>query len=137
MRNVLLDTGPLVAMLDRSERHHERCVGFLEGFAGRLITTEAVLTEATYLLRKVPAGSSTCLRFVLQGGATVVPTSMPMLERCSALMEKYADMPMDFADAGLVALAEELGTAEVFTLDRRGFSAYRLPGKKPFTIWPA
>jgi len=136
MRNVLLDTGPLVALLDRSERNHERCVGFLESFAGRLVTTEAVLTEAIYLLRNVPSGPSACLRFVAQGGATVVPASMRAFERCIALMEKYSDVPMDFADAGLVALAEELGAPEVFTLDLRGFGAYRLADKRGFTIWP-
>jgi predicted nucleic acid-binding protein len=136
MRNVLLDTGPLVAMLDRSEDDHERCVAFLEGFSGRLLTTEAVLTEAVYLLRDAPGGPSACLRFVLDGGATVVPASVSNLARCKDLMEKYSDMPMDFADAGLVALAEEVGTAEVFTLDRRGFAVYQLGRTGTFVVWP-
>ena len=136
MRNVLLDTGPLVAMLDRSERNHDRCVAFLEGLSGRLLTTEAVLTEAIYLLRDTPGGPAACLRLILDGGATLVPISVANLARCMKLMEKYSDVPMDFADAGLVALAEEVGTNEVFTLDRRGFVTYRLGRKRTFVVWP-
>lgn len=136
MRSVLLDTGPLVALLDLSERNHERCRAFLEGFAGRLLTTEAVLTEAIHLLHDTPGGPSACLRFVLDGGATLVPASISSLDRCLALMDEYSDIPMDFADAGLVALAEEVGTDEVLTLDRRGFGAYRMGRKRPFVVWP-
>lgn len=133
---MLLDTGPLVALLDRSERNHDRCLAFLNNLAGRLLTTEAVLTEAIYLLGDTPGGPPACLRFVLNGGATLVPMSMASLARSMKLMEKYSDVPMDFADAGLVALAEEVGSNEVFTLDRRGFTVYRLSKKRPFNVWP-
>lgn len=54
----------------------------------------------------------------------------------SVLMEKYRNVPMDYADATLVALGEELGTDRVFTLDHRGFSAYRLNQRKPFRLLP-
>ena len=65
MRNVLLDTGPLVALLDRSERSHQRCIDFLRTLEGRLVTTEPVLTEALYLLQAARGGPAAGLRFVL------------------------------------------------------------------------
>ena len=52
-------------------------------------------------------------------------------------MEKYKDVPMDFADSTLVALGEEMEITEIFTLDVKGFSAYRMHGKKAFRLWPA
>jgi predicted nucleic acid-binding protein len=136
MRNLLLDTGPLVALLDRSERQHETCVSFLKDFQGRLITTEPVLTEAVYLLGPSLKGQKACIEFILKGGASLVPQSVGSLKRGLRLMEKYGDIPMDFADATLVVLAEEAGISDVFTLDRKGFSAYRIRGRKRFTIWP-
>ncbi len=136
MRSALLDTGALVALLDKSEKNHERCTTFFEGFQGQLLTTEPVLTEAVYLLGPSVKAQKTCIEFVLKGGATLVPQSTESLSRAIALMEKYKDIPMDFADATLIALAEDTGIDEVFTLDRRGFSSYRIHGKKAFKIFP-
>jgi predicted nucleic acid-binding protein len=136
VRSTLLDTGVLVALLDRSERNHERCVEDLRSFSGELLTTEPVLTEALYLLGPSMKAQKACIEFVLKGGATLVPQSAASLSRSMTLMEKYHDVPMDFADATLVVLAEETGTDEVFTLDRRGFSAYRIHGRKAFSIRP-
>jgi len=65
-----------------------------------------------------------------------VPQSQESLRRGLELMEKYKDIPMDFADATLVALAEEMGITESFTPDVRGFNAYRIHGKKGFRLWP-
>lgn len=136
MRSALLDTGALVALLDKSEKNHERCVNFLKDFRGRLLTTEPVLTEALYLLGPSIQNQKICIDFILKGGAILVPQSSESLSRRVALMQKYSDLPMDFADATLVALAEEIGTEEIFTLDKRGFLAYRLKGKKAFKIYP-
>lgn len=136
MRNVLLDTGPLVALLDRSEKHHSQCVDFLKQFEGKLFTTEPVLTEAVYLLGPSLRGQKACIEFILKGGASLVPQSVESLKRALHLMEKYEDIPMDFADATLLVLAEEAGISDVFTLDKKGFSAYRIRGRKRFTIWP-
>ncbi|MCB1035988.1 MAG: hypothetical protein KDD47_19355 [Acidobacteria bacterium] len=95
-----------------------------------------MLTEATHLLDRVHGGSAACLDFFLRGGATLVPTSRRSLERCRTLMEKFADLPMDYADATLVALGEELGTARILTTDRRDFGVYRLASGEPFVILP-
>lgn len=136
MRSVLLDTGALVALLDKSEKNHERCDAFFKEFHGQLLTTEPVLTETVYLLGPSVKTQKTCIEFVLKGGATLVPQSTESLSRAVELMGKYKDIPMDFADATLIALAEEIGIDEIFTLDRRGFNSYRIYGKKAFKVWP-
>jgi predicted nucleic acid-binding protein len=137
VRRLILDTGGLVSLLDRSERRHAACVEFFSSYRGDVLTTEPVLTEAMYLLGELPRASKACLDFILRGGAVLVPQSPASLRRAALLMETYADTPMDFADATLVALAEETDTDEVFTLDRRGFGTYRLNGKRGFRIHPS
>lgn len=136
MSDMLLDTGPLVAFLDRSERNHERCLAFMREFKGCLLTTEAVLTEVVYLLGPSFSNQKPALDFILLGGADLVPLSQALLKRSAALMAKYADSPMDFADATLVALAEERGITDIVTLDRKDFSVYRTASRKSFTIFP-
>ena len=137
MASILLDTGALVALLDRSEKNHARFVEFFSSFKGNLYTTEPVLTEALYLLGPSARMQRTCIQFILEGGAALVPQSSASLERAAALMMKYEDTPMDFADATLVVLAEETGIHEVLTLDTRGFQIYRIHGKIKFTIQPS
>ncbi len=134
---LLLDTGAFVALVDRSETMHSRCVAVFESWEGPIITTEAVLTETLYLVGPSWHAQRTCLEFFLRDVFTLVPLSSAILQRITALMEKYQDIPMDFADATLVALGEALDISNVFTLDWKGFSAYRLHGRKPFTILPA
>jgi predicted nucleic acid-binding protein len=101
-----------------------------------VVSTEAVLTEATHLLADVRGGRVACVDFFLSGGALLVPSTASSLQRVRKLLDKYADLPMDFADATLVALAEELDCTSVFTTDRTDFSVYRLKGRKPFRVVP-
>lgn len=133
---LLLDTGALVSLLDRSQTHHEACRLFFEKWTGPVVSTEAVLTEATHLLASVDGGMTASLDFFLEGGAVIVPSTPASLKRVRALLAKYVDLPMDFADATLVALAEELNSALVFTTDRKDFAVYRLKDRKPFRIVP-
>ncbi|MFQ5881834.1 MAG: type II toxin-antitoxin system VapC family toxin [Candidatus Methylomirabilales bacterium] len=133
---VLLDTGPLVAILHRDDRHHQRCLEAFESFQGVCLSTEAVLTEAMYLLAGLHGGQRACLEFFIRGGAVLVPVTRKSLHRCQILMAQYRNVPMDFADATLVALAEEAGVREIFTLDRRGFEAYRVGKRGTFRLQP-
>lgn len=135
MPPVLLDTGPLVAILDAGDPHHRPCCQVFENLRTPLVTTEAVLTEVLHLLGTNQA-QDLALAFVVRGAAALVPTDRPALVSIRALMKKYADTPMDYADATLVDLANELGTNVVFTLDRRGFLTYRLPGRRSFELLP-
>ena len=123
-------------MVDRSERRHADCVAVLDQWSGAIVTTEAVLTETLHLLGPNWRSQKVGLEFVLRGAFLLVPPSQASLKRVSVLMEKYRNIPMDYADATLVALGEELGTDLVFTLDRRGFSAYRLNQRKAFQLVP-
>ncbi len=133
---LLLDTGAFVALVDRSEERHADCVGALEQWSGPIVTTEAVLTETLYLVGSSWEAQRVCLEFFLRGAFLLIPSSMESLKRVASLMQKYRNLPMDFADATLAVLGEELPTDQVFTLDRRGFSVYRLHGRKPFRIIP-
>jgi predicted nucleic acid-binding protein len=133
---LLLDTGALVSLLDRSQSAHAACASFFATWQGVAVSTEAVLAEATHLLGRVPGGRQSCLDFFLSGGALLVPTTASSLRRCRQLLDEYADLPMDYADATLVTLAEELGSDLVFTTDRRDFSVYRLPRRRRFRIVP-
>jgi predicted nucleic acid-binding protein len=132
---LILDTGALVGLLDRSQSVHEACVEFYSSWAGSVVTSEAVLTEAIHLLSGTRGSGAACLDFVLRGGVILLPSTELSLKRCRNLMEKYADLPMDFADATLVVIAEELNTDLVFTIDR-DFGLYRIRGRKHIRIVP-
>lgn len=142
---VLVDTGPLVALLDRSERERPRVLaafGALE--RARFVTSEAVVTEASYLLAagggaaRVPRSAErpVALQSLLASGRIeVAHVGAEDRARLGALMKQYASLPMDYADATLVLLAERLDTTRVMTLDRRDFGVYRV-GRKGFQVLP-
>ncbi len=125
----LLDTEPWVALLDKSETKHLDCVKWFKTYSGVLFSTEAVLTEVLYLLSFSIQAQAAALDFVLKSAVELVPSNKESLRACQSLMEKYADLPMDFADATLIALAQETGIRDVVTFDKKDFSIYRVDGK--------
>lgn len=133
---LLLDTGALVSLLDRSQRDHAACARLFGEWDRPVVSTEAVLTEATHLLGGLPGGRAACMDFFLSGGALLVPATRASLRRSRELVRQYADLPMDYADATLVVLAEELETNLIFTTDRRDFSVYRIRGRRRFQVLP-
>ena len=133
---ILLDTGALVSLLDRRQPRHAEFLAFFEGWEGEVVSTEAVLTKATHLMGRVSGGPAACLDFFLKGGAILVPSSSQSLQRSRELMRKFQSLPMDYADATLVALAEDLHTSLIMTTDRRDFSIYRIRGRRQFDIRP-
>jgi hypothetical protein len=132
----ILDTGPWVALIDRSESRHAECVQWLKNFSGRLYSTEAVLTEVLYLLNFSIIARCAALDFVLESVVEIVPASIKSLKKTKSLMEKYADLPMDFADATIVCLATDTGMQNIVTFDKKDFTIYKLSKKKSFTIMP-
>ena len=132
----ILDTGPWVALIDRSEARHAECVQWFKNFSGKLYSTEAVLTEALYLLNFSITAQCAALDFVLESAVEIVPSSIESLKKTKDLMKKYADLPMDFADATIVCLAAEAGIQNVITFDKRDFAIYNLPKKKSFMVMP-
>jgi predicted nucleic acid-binding protein len=136
MRRLLLDTGPWVALIDRSEQRHIECVSWLKKLEGELYSTEAVLTEVLYLLNFSLKAQTAAIDFVLHQAVTLVPSSLESLNRAKRLMEKYRNVPMDYADATLVCLAEDLLTQDIATLDKKDFGIYRLPSNQFFHLLP-
>src|SRR5262245_52166669 len=121
---VLLDTGCIVALLDRSERHHRRCAEIVRGLDAQLVTCEAVLAESCWLLRTLPLAADTVLTNVERGVFAVPFRIERTAAAVRALMRRYATRPMSFADACLVHLADELETGRILTLDA-DFTVYR------------
>ena len=136
MIGCLLDTGPLVTLLDRAEPDHARVSKFMSRLQGqRLLTTGAVITEAFYFLSEVRNGPANLASFLEASGTEVRDAFTPKaLSAAARLMSKYADTPMDFSDATLVWLAEETGIDRVLTLDRRGFLTYRFGRSRRFKL---
>lgn len=132
----LLDASVLVGFLHAGDQDHRAAVDAVQSFHGTLLTTEAVLTESMYLLGPTVGGQAACLTFFRRGGAMLVPSSRSSLARCRSLLEQYSDLPADFGDATLVALAEETDTWTVLTLDRRDFSVYRGEDGQAFDVRP-
>jgi predicted nucleic acid-binding protein len=134
MNACLLDTGPLLALLDRSEPEHNLVRGFMVQFRGaRLVTTGAVVTEAS--LSDVQNGSASLASFLDASAAEVRDVFSPnALSAAVRLMSKYADIPMDFPDATLVWIAESSGIDGILTLDRRGFSSFRFGKNRRFKL---
>ena len=131
---IAVDTGYLYALLDPRDGWHERACALVTTAEEGWITTWPVLTEATHIL-----SSRLGMKFALgllddvaQGGLVVWALPDDAAPRASALMRKYANLPMDLADASLVLLAEHLGHGRILSTDMRDFGAYRWKNRKPF-----
>ncbi len=133
--DLLLDTGPIVAFFDPRDSAHEEAKHFLANFPGQFVTTSTVITEAMYFLLTVRGGPAQFVQFLETTGARVIDFSATShLRRAVELMTRYADTPMDFADATLVLAAEAARTDRICTLDRRGFSVFRTPAGRSFRL---
>jgi uncharacterized protein len=134
----LCDTGPLVALIDRDDQDHRRCVAALGKLpAKRLVTTWPCLTEAMHLLKRAGGLSAQdqLWGYVADGPVSLHLPALDEWERMRRLMRQYGDAPMDIADASLVTAAERLNVNRVFTLDRH-FRAYRIGGARAFEVVP-
>ncbi|MGH2348743.1 MAG: type II toxin-antitoxin system VapC family toxin [bacterium] len=132
---ILVDAGPLVALLHRDDQDHTRCVAALKSVRTALATTWAPVTEAMYLLSFSPRAQGGLLDMVERGALGILPLDHTDMPGVRVLMEKYRDRPMDFADATLVHAGHREGIYDVFTLDREHFSTYRI-GRRGFTMIP-
>lgn len=135
MKRWLVDTGPFVAYLDRTDSRHDKVTGCLDDFTGQLVTTSAVVTEVMFFLADAPEGPWLFADLLARARVQICESAHPdQVAAAAALMKRYADTPMDFADATLVGAADELGLVEILTLDRRGFSTYRTSKGKAFRL---
>ena len=133
-RVIIADTGFFYALVDRSDAWHRRAVAVLDTQSEGWITTWPVLTEATHLLMRWigPDAAQALLREVADGAIAVWQWSNDTSARLPGLMARYANLPMDLADASLVLLAEHLGHGRILTTDERDFGAYRFKSQRPF-----
>ena len=132
----MLDTGPLVAVLDAADQWHARCASAWHDVADRCLTTEAVVTEASHLVARGGASAALPLEFLLSVGIPIIAIESPGHEHAVRLMNRYGSVPMDYADATLVVVADALRLDTVLTTDRRGFRAYRRSNGATFVLLP-
>jgi len=128
--SIIVDAGPLIALFDRDDRYHRRAVEFVRNRRERLITNLPVLTESTFLLR-FSVEAQRDLLWWAHKALDIDQATAADLPRIIALLEQYRDMPADFADVSLVALAERHNVSHVASVDRE-FAIYRLTGKRRF-----
>jgi predicted nucleic acid-binding protein len=126
---VLVDAGPLVALLDRSDDHHQEVVKVLAEIEDDLVSVWPVVVEAMYLLAFSWQAQKALWEILETGTVRLLPLNDDDIPRLKNLMEKYQDLPIDLADATLVRVAEREGIRRVLTLDRRDFGTYRLSCK--------
>jgi uncharacterized protein len=136
MRRVLVDTGPLVAILSSVDQHHETCVETLRQLPGPLFSCWPVITEAAWLLRAFPRAVQQLLRSTNSGFLELLSLASAEAKDVAEVMKTYHDIRPQLADAALVYLAQREGIDTIFTLDRRDFSVYRSARKRPFHIVP-
>lgn len=135
-RDVLLDTGPLVAIVSQDDAHHERCVAELADLRPPLLICWPVVTEALWLLRRDAVGVRGLFRGFADGLWALAPIGAEALPWLEAFLHRYCKLGAQLADACLVYLAEQEGIDTVFTLDRRDFSVYRYGKNKPLKLIP-
>jgi uncharacterized protein len=135
VRPVLLDTGFIVALLDRSERFHQVCARTVRELEVPLVTCEAVITESCYLLRNLSGAAEAVIENVAAGIFQVPFQLSHETAAVKLVMRKYRDRTIDLADACLICLADQLGTENILTLDQ-DFGIYRWGRNKPFRMLP-
>ncbi len=133
---LIVDTGPLVALLDATDPHHERCVEILGASAERTLVPVCVLVEVEYLLRPWPEAFTGLLRDLGSGAIELLDLPPRWLSRVAELLQRYSDLPLGLVDATVVAAAEMLGEAKVVTLDCRHLSVVRPAHVDALTLLP-
>lgn len=131
MRNIVVDSGVFIALFDKSDRHHPQALRFIRDLHGRMHTNLAVITETVHLLDFSQQAQRDFLLWVNQS-VQIDQNTLGDWGRILALLEKYADLPADFADASLIVLCERLSTRLVASVDS-DFTVYRDHARNHFT----
>jgi predicted nucleic acid-binding protein len=132
---ILIDAGPLVALINTDDRHHARCRAAARAIRDALGTVWPVVTEAMYLLGSWRAQDA-LWELMESAKVDLLPLGAGDSARMRELMRKYRDLPMDLADAALVTIAERERIGRIFTVDRRDFEVYRPAGLGRFSLIP-
>jgi hypothetical protein len=132
VQSIVVDAGPLIALFRRRDKYHARVKTAVSTSKAKLVSTLPIITEACHFLNT--NGKLALLTWVRRGALTIHPVTSENLADIEAVIKRYADRDIDFADATLVWLASLLNTAEIMTIDRGDFEVYRLSNGKPFTL---
>jgi predicted nucleic acid-binding protein len=134
--NALIDTGAILAMLDRTDRWHKVCVEAFQQLRLPVLTSEAVLTELFHLVGDSRAGMEAAWNLVRSGAIVLATIEDAELPDVHTLMSRYWDRPMDLADATLVYLAKRESLSTILTVDHADFDTYRIEGRRRFRVLP-
>jgi predicted nucleic acid-binding protein len=139
VNSVLIDAGPLIALFDSSDKDHTAVKAFLKANPHRYVSTLAVYAEVSHMLDFHQGAQHGFYKWVIYKGVILSDINQHDMPRLLELTDKYADLPMDFADATLVITSEKTGIREIISLDK-DFDIYRLPGREQihniFTLPP-
>ena len=133
MRRAIVDTGPLVAFLDRAEQHHPWVIEQIDELQPPLLVCEPVLAEAMHLLARFPRGQDALFGLLENGALRIAFRVDEHVAALRKLHQKYRDRPMSLADACVVRMAEIHDQYAVLTLDS-DFMVYRKHGHEPLTL---
>jgi len=136
LASALIDTGAILALLDRDDRWHHACVSAFASLRLPLLTSAAVLAELFHLVGDQRRDVAAAWKFLRSGAVTVAPIDDADLAALDTLMARYHDRPMDFADATLVHVARRESLSTIFTIDHDDFETYRIEGRRRFRILP-
>jgi len=129
MNRTLIDAGPLIALFNNRDRYHHKITDFLRAYSGELVTTWPVLTETCHVLDFNIQAQIDFLKWIRMGGVQIAAVDYQDITRIISLSEKYADIPMDLADATLIVVAEKLNISDIVTIDS-DYYVYRTIRKK-------
>jgi uncharacterized protein len=136
---LIADTGPLVAMLNAKDKHHQACTALFRRFRGPVVVPAPIVTEVAYFLQiePGPAVEAAFLDALSQGELIIEATTAQDFARMADLVRQYADFPLGTADASVIAIAERLSATRVATIDHRHFRAVRPAHCAAFELLPA
>ena len=134
---ILVDAGPLIALIHKDDNEHERCREAFATMDEPLGTVWPVLAEAMHLLSFSWRAQEALWDMMETGAVEILAIGIDDVPRMKELMRKYRDLPMDLADAALVRVAERERLRQIFTLDRRDFQIYKPSRISRFTIFPS
>ena len=132
---IVVDTGPIVALFDKEDDNYRICREVFKEIRQTLITTWPVVTEAFHLLGFSTTVQDDLWEFIERGTVTIYDLDKALRRTCRDMMKQYRDIPMDLADASIVALSEKENIRTIFTLDK-DFKVYRTKDKKHFKLLP-
>lgn len=124
MKKTLIDSGPLIALFDRSDKYHDKCLDFIKSYSGELITSWSVITEVSHMLDFNLQVQIDFLKWCELGGIKVYDIPHSDITNIRVMMEKYIDIPMDLADASLMYIANKENIKDIISIDS-DFDIYR------------